>query len=311
MKVLVQIPCKDEALTLAQVIYEIPRSIEGVDEVHIQVIDDGSSDNTSEIARTCNADHVITLGKNIGLAGAFMVGVENAINFKYDYLINTDGDNQYSGSDIKKLIACAISTKSDLVIGVRDIWNHNEFSYIKKVLQYLGSYFVRKISNTNIPDATSGFRAYSRNALLKLNVHTKFSYCLESLLQISLMNMKISSVPISVNSKTRESRLFRNIPEYIYKQIVTIIHVIFLYRSSLIFNFFAILFFIMSGILIARYFIIRTDFDMTAYWPSLAFASAFFVLSVLMLIGGIISTQIQGQRKLIEDLLSKFRDGKN
>ena len=309
MKLIIQIPCFNEEKTLLQVISDLPREISGIDKIEIQVIDDGSTDDTVRIAKELKIDHIIRLGRNKGLASAFKAGINNALMLNADFLVNTDGDNQYQGNDIVKLVMAAISEKADLVVGCRPIKNHPEFSFLKKRLQLFGSWILRKVSGTNINDAASGFRVYSRNAMLHLNIYSKFSYCMESLIQLGLENMKIIGIDIKVNLKTRESRLFRNIPQYLWRQSKTIVSIFLLYRTNVLFGFSALLTFIVSLVFAIRYFILilYSNAPATNFWPSIILAGVLLVISVFLYITGILASLLTANRKLSEEILYRLR----
>jgi glycosyltransferase involved in cell wall biosynthesis len=235
MKLIVQVPCLNEAATIAQTIADIPRSVPGVDRVEVLVIDDGSTDSTADVARRAGADHVLRLGTNRGLARAFLRGLRFALEQGADVVVNTDADNQYCGADIPKLVQPVIDNRADMVIGSRPIQKHPEFSPVKKVLQLVGSWMLRRISGVSVPDAPSGFRAYSRDTCLRLNLYTSFSHCAETLIQAGQLGLRVVAVDIRVNPKTRDSRLFRSIPAYIYRQGSTIMAMFVLYRPGVFF----------------------------------------------------------------------------
>ncbi|HRR57124.1 MAG TPA: glycosyltransferase family 2 protein, partial [Acidobacteriota bacterium] len=219
MKLIIQIPCHNEAATLPVVLAEIPRRVDGFDAVEILVIDDGSVDGTSEVASRLGVDHIVRLNRRRGLATAFRLGLEAALSRGADVVVNTDGDNQYRGADIPKLTAPILRGEADLVVGARPIDNIEHFSPLKKRLQRLGTWVVRRISHTEIQDAASGFRAMSREAALRLNVFSSYTYTLETIIQAGLSNMRVLSVPVGTNPPLRESRLIRSIPSYLKRSI--------------------------------------------------------------------------------------------
>lgn len=309
MKLIIQIPCYNEEKTLPQVLADIPKKIHGVDIIETQVIDDGSTDKTLEVARNLGVNHILTNGTNKGLAYSFKVGINNAINLGADYLVNTDGDNQYQGKDIKKLVETAISKRADLVVGCRPIMNHPEFSLIKKYLQVFGSWILRKISKTDIKDAASGFRVYSINAMFYLNIYTDFSYCLETLIQLGLESMNIVGVDIGVNPKTRESRLFKNVPQYLWRQSKTIVNIFLLYKSNILFGICALITFIFSILLVCRYILIVFIYgsNLTSFWPTIVLSGALLILSVFLYITGILASLQAANRKLSEEIIYRMR----
>ncbi len=309
MKLIIQIPCYNEEKTLPLVIRELPETIHGIDIIETQVVDDGSSDQTVKVANDAGINHILKIGKNNGLANAFRKGVDNALKLDADYLVNTDGDNQYQGKDIEKLVSTAILEKADLVVGCRPIINHPEFSYFKKGLQLLGSSILRKISKTDIKDAASGFRVYSKNAMLHLNIYSDFSYCMETLIQLGLENMKIVSVDINVNPKTRESRLFKSVPEYLWKQGKTIINILILYKAKIIFGISSLVTFLISLILALRYLtiVLFMESNPRDFWPTIILSGSLLILSVFLYTTGILASLQSGNRKLLEEILYKLR----
>lgn len=309
MKLIIQIPCYNEEKTLPSVLRDLPTSIPGIDIIETQVIDDGSTDNTVAIAQSLGVDHIVCINRNKGLAAAFKAGVDNALRQGADILVNTDGDNQYYGNDVERLVSCMVQEQADIVVGCRPIVEHPEFSASKKLLQLVGSWVVRVVSKTTIPDAASGFRAYSREALLHLNIVTTFSYCMETLIQAGNANMKVSHTPIRVNPKTRESRLFHNIPEYLFKQIKTIVSMFVLYRSNVFFGLLSLCFFLPSFVLAARFFFLVTFNDASAanFWPSVILSGICLVIGCLCYLSGMLASLLAAQRKLSEETIYHLR----
>ncbi|MDD3283113.1 MAG: glycosyltransferase family 2 protein, partial [Candidatus Cloacimonetes bacterium] len=205
MKLIIQIPCYNEENTIAQTVSELPKEISGISSIEYLVIDDGSTDKTIETARQAGVHHVISNGSNRGLGFTFMEGVRFCLAHGADIVVNTDGDNQYCGADIPLLVQPILSKAADIVVGCRPIKDHQEFSPFKKMMQSLGSFTLRMISKTSVRDAASGFRAFSRDTCMRLNVYSRFSYCMETLIQAGTSNLKVCSVDIRVNPKTRES----------------------------------------------------------------------------------------------------------
>ena len=229
MKLIIQMPCYNEEETLPISINALPRKVDGFDKVEFLLIDDGSTDRSIEIAKELGVDHIVHLKKNRGLADVFTAGLDACISHGADIIVNTDADNQYNANDIPKLVKPILDGTADIVIGARPITQIQHFSLIKKILQKFGSYIVRRVSNTDIKDAPSGFRAISRDAALKLNVFNNYTYTLETIIQAGRKNMAILSVPISVNEDLRPSRLVRSIPSYIKKSIFTIFRIFIVY----------------------------------------------------------------------------------
>ncbi|MCH7587990.1 MAG: glycosyltransferase family 2 protein, partial [Chloroflexi bacterium] len=237
MKLIVQIPCYNEADTLREAIEAIPHQISGVDKVEILVIDDGSTDGTAQIARDLEVDHVIELPKNIGLAGAFVVGLETALSKGADVIVNTDADNQYRGEDIPHLLEPILDNRADIVVGDRGVGTLKSFSPSKRFLQRLGSRVLQMASGMRIPDATSGFRALTREAALRTIVLSEYSYTLETLIQAGSRRMAVEYVPIHTNPISRPSRLMRNMPEYMTQSVTTILRAYTMYRPLRVFSF--------------------------------------------------------------------------
>ncbi|NPA30146.1 MAG: glycosyltransferase family 2 protein [Epsilonproteobacteria bacterium] len=231
MKLIIQIPCYNEAETLPITLADLPREVEGFDKVEWLVINDGSTDNTVEVAREHGVDHIVDLKFNQGLAKGFMAGIKECLRQGADVIVNTDADNQYQAADIPKLVKPILEGKAEYVIGARPIDETEHFSKAKKLLQKLGSWVVRKASRTDIPDAPSGFRAISRDCAMRLNVYNNYTYTLETIIQAGQKNMAITSVPIRTNGYLRPSRLFSSIPNYIKKSVVTIVRIFVVYKS--------------------------------------------------------------------------------
>jgi glycosyltransferase involved in cell wall biosynthesis len=230
MKLIIQIPCLNEAETLAIALAEIPRAVAGFSTVEWLIIDDGSTDNTAEVARQNGVHHVVRHPVNRGLAEAFMTGIDACLKLGADVIINTDADNQYSGADIPKLKAPILAGDAEIVIGSRPISETEHFSWIKKKLQHLGSWAVRVASRTDVADAPSGFRAISREAAMRLNVFNAYTYTLETIIQAGQSNMRVISVPIRTNADLRPSRLVKSISSYVQRSLITILRVFVIYK---------------------------------------------------------------------------------
>lgn len=225
MKLIIQIPCLDEEDQLPITLPELPREIEGIDEVEWLVIDDGSTDRTVDVARSLGVDHIVRLTNNKGLAYAFQAGLDACLKLGADIIVNTDADNQYKASDIPKLVAPILDGRADMVIGDRDVRSIEHFSTVKKQLQVFGSWVVRQASDTDVPDATSGFRAYNRDAALNLTVVSKFTYTLESLIQAGRSLVAVDHVTVGTNDKLRESRLFGSMWAYVRRNMLAIFRI--------------------------------------------------------------------------------------
>ncbi|MFC1611042.1 glycosyltransferase family 2 protein [Myxococcota bacterium] len=308
MKLVIQIPCYNEADTLPATLADLPDSIPGIDTVETLVIDDGSSDGTAEIAHTHGVTHVVRLKQNSGLAAAFTRGVDASLAAGADIIVSTDADNQYQGRDIGKLVEPIIEGLADMVIGARPINDIREFSFIKKRLQRLGSFVVRMLSGTEVPDATSGFRAYSREAAMKLVVLSGFTYTLETIIQSQYKGLTVVSVPINVNPQTRASRLFRSIPQYIRRSLDTMLRAYILFRPLKVLGTLGLLLMLPGVALFARwlyfYFSIQGT---TGHIQSLIFAVVFVLLGFQIMVIGLIADLIAANRRFLENVLYRVK----
>jgi len=310
MKLVVQIPCLNEEENLPSVLSQIPKKIKGIDKIEIQIIDDASTDNTIKVAKKFGVDRIIKHKVNKGLGMSFADGLEVALKNEADILINTDGDNQYPGKYISDLVEPILKGKADIVIGDRQTKTVKHFSANKKRLQSFGSSVVRYLSKTDVPDAVSGFRAYNREALLELNVLTKFSYCIDTIVQAGKKGLKVVSIPIKTNKPTRKSRLFKNTWEHVRKSAVNLIRLFSIYEPFKVFliigSFLAMpaLFFMLRFM----YFYLFVPSEASGHIQSLVIGSAFMVASVQMLALGILADLISVNRNLMEKIL---KDKKN
>lgn len=300
MKLVIQMPCLNEAATLAIALAELPREVEGFDAVEWLVIDDGSTDGTRELALKLGVDHVVRHPVNRGLAAAFMTGIDAALRLGADVIVNTDADNQYCAADIPKLVRPILEHQADMVIGSRPIDETEHFSWIKKKLQRLGSWAVRVASKTDVADAPSGFRAISREAAMRLNVFNAYTYTLETIIQAGLCNMQVVSVPIRTNADLRPSRLVKSISSYVRRSLVTILRVFVIYRPlSLFFWTGAILGGIgVLGLLRFVYFYLLGHGE--GHVQSVVFAAMCIILGMLLGMMGLIAELISANRKLLE-----------
>ena len=305
-KLIIQIPCYNEEETLLTTLNDLPKKIEGIDSIEVLVINDGSTDKSEEIARDWGAK-VLNIKPNKGLANAFRSGLQEALSLGADIIVNTDADNQYCAKDIEKLVLPIIENEADIVIGARDILNIKEFSLLKKVLQKLGSAVLRLLSTTSVKDAPSGFRAFSKDAALRLNVFDNYTYTMETLIQAGAKGMKIKSVPISVNEKLRDSRLVKNIFDYIFKSTKTTLRMFVVYRPFRFFIFLSLLFGIVGSILIIRFLNFYFNGDGNGHIQSLIFASIFLITSVQLAIIAIIGDLLSINRKLLEDIQTRIK----
>jgi glycosyltransferase involved in cell wall biosynthesis len=307
MRLIVQIPCFNEEETLPSAIAGIPRRIEGVDEIDILIIDDGSTDRTVEIARKCGVDHIVSHKRNMGLAAAFRTGLDACLFREADIIVNTDGDNQYDGADIPRLIRPILDSRADIVIGDRRPAVNPHFSNWKKALQVIGSFVVRMASGADVPDTVSGFRAFSRKAALQLNVVSSFSYTIETIVQARHKRLSVVSVPISTNAKTRESRLFRNIPQFVSSSAATLLRVYAMYHPLRVFFCIGSVVALGGVIPIVRFLYFYASGVGHGHVQSLILGGVLIVLSGLIMLAGLIADLIASNRKLIETTLEKVR----
>jgi len=311
VKLIIQIPCFNEEATLAIALKELPRQVEGVDSVEWLIIDDGSTDNTVEIARQCGVDHIVSFTSNQGLARGFMAGLKRALDEGADVIVNTDADNQYEAQDIPNLVKPILEHQADYVIGERPISQTAHFSPTKKFLQKLGSWIVRKASSTDIPDAPSGFRAMSRECALRLNVYNSYTYTLETIIQAGQKNMAVTSVPIRTNEDLRPSRLFSSIPNYIKKSVVTIIRIFVIYRPFLFFISIAAFFMFFAVIIGVRYLWFLWHDPTAGHVQSLILAAILSVTGIVAFFTAFIVDLISANRKLLEDIQYQVNDATN
>jgi len=302
MKLIIQIPCLNEAGTLAIALNALPREVPGFDTVEWLIIDDGSTDDTVKIAKENGVDHVVSHTHNLGLARGFMTGLDACLRFGADVIVNTDADNQYNADDIPALTTPVLEGKADIVVGARPIETIEHFSPVKKMLQKLGSWVVRVASKTDIPDAPSGFRAMSREAAQKLMVFSDYTYTLETIIQAGQKNMAITSVPVRVNEDLRPSRLLKSIPSYVKRSIVTIIRIFVIYRP---FRFFASIGAALFGVgfligLRFLFYYIQGAGD--GHIQSLILASVLLGMGFQAVLIAFIADLLSANRKLMEDV---------
>jgi glycosyltransferase involved in cell wall biosynthesis len=306
MKLIVQIPCLNEADTLPATLAEIPRTIEGFDEVEILVIDDGSTDGTAEIARRHGVEHVQRSSRSRGLAATFKAGLETALALGADVIVNTDGDNQYPGSEIPRLVAPILRGEADMVIGDRRVREVEHFSFTKKKLQTLGSWVVRQVSGTKVPDTTSGFRAFSREAARKMNLVSDYTYTLETIIQAGKKRLAIAQVPIEAR-ETRPSRLIRSNWDYVKRSAATIVRIYAMYEPLKIFSYLALAFFLPGLLLSFRYLYFRSIGEGQGHVQSVLLAILFLLLAFGSLIFGFVADILASVRRLLEEVLYRQR----
>lgn len=308
MKVFVQIPCLNEEMTLPLVLKSIPKKIKNVDQLEILVIDDGSSDKTIEVAKKLGVTHFVHHTRNMGLARSFRDGVDYALKHGADIVVNTDGDNQYPQAKIAELVQPIIRGEADIVIGDRQTAKIAHFSIFKKIMQRFGSWVVNKVAGTDLPDAASGFRAYSRSSLYNLNIVTKFSYCMETIIQAGNKQLKIASIEIETNKKTRESRLFKNIWHHMLQSGKAITRSYIMYRPYVIFITLGSILFVAAAIPFVRFFILWLTGDDSGNLQSLIFGSAMLIGSLLSFSLVVIADLQRTNRILLEDQLERIKE---
>ena len=308
MKLIIQIPCYNEAETLEIALNGLPKQIEGIDTIEYLIINDGSKDNTVEVAKNWGVHHIVNFKRNKGLAKGFMAGIDEALRQGADIVVNTDADDQYCGADIEKIVRPILEGKADIVIGARPIDETEHFSPLKKKLQHFGSWVVRKASNTDIPDAPSGFRAYSREAALQLNVVNEYTYTLEQIVQAGRNKIAIMSVPIRTNAELRPSRLFSSMFGYVKKSMLTIIRSYVMYKPL---QFFMILGSIpvIAGIVLGIRFLVLFIMGngMAGNIQSLILVSLLITIGVMMWVIGILADTIAANRKIMQDVQMRVR----
>jgi glycosyltransferase involved in cell wall biosynthesis len=303
VRLVVQVPCLNEEETLPAVLETIPKQIDGIDEIIVLIIDDGSSDRTVEVAQEHGVTHFVRHARNRGLGRSFHDGVQRALELGADIVVNTDGDNQYPQERIADLVQPIIAGKADIVIADRQVHLVEHFSGPKVVLQKLGSRIVNKAAGTDLPDAASGFRAYSRDSLMLLNTITRFSYCMETIIQAGNKKLAIVSVPVTTNAKTRESRLFKSTYQHVLKSAGAIIRAYIMYKPYVIFSAFALLFGVLGLVPFVRYAVLQVTGDQGSHLQSLLVGTVLLVCSFLSVIVGIVSDLLRTNRALIEDTL--------
>ncbi len=307
MKLIIQIACFNEEDTLPETLKALPRKIEGIDEIEVLIINDGSTDRTVKVAEENGADHIISFKRNQGLSRSFMAGINACLKYGADMIVNTDADNQYRADDIPKLIRPSLEGKADMVIGTRPISRIKHFSLMKKIMQKIGSWLVRKVSRTSILDAPSGFRAISQNSALKLNVFNTFTYTHETIIQAGLKNMAVVSVPVRVNKTTRPSRLFKSIPSYIARSLIAILRMVVVYRP---FRFFLTLglIFLSAGFLIGiRYIYFMLLGSGAGHVQSVILAGVLIGIGFQVVLVAFIADLLGVNRKLLEEIQYRLR----
>lgn len=307
MKLIIQIPCYNEAENLPETLVALPRQIDGIESIEILVIDDGSKDNTSEVAKRFGVHHIVRHRTNRGLAAAFQSGINKALSEGADIIVNTDADNQYEGQDIGKLVAPVLAGKADIVVGDRGVRDNAHFGKFKRLLQRLGSFTVKRLSNTDITDAVSGFRAISRAAAQKINITSSFSYTTEMLIQAGRKRMAVISVPIRTNSATRPSRLFKSIPQFIINQCATMIRAYAMYNPLKVFVLAGGLAAVVGAAPIIRFLYFYAIGQGNGHVQSLIIGGALIVLGVVAIMFGAVADLVGRNRQLLEQTLERLR----
>lgn len=313
-KLIIQIPCYNEEATLAVTLGELPRQLPRIDKIEWLIINDGSTDGTVEVAKECGVDHIVNFARNQGLAKAFMAGIEASLKAGADIIVNTDADNQYCASDIPNLILPILLGQADIVVGTRPIDEIKHFSPIKKLLQKLGSWVVRVASNTDIPDAPSGFRAIGREAAMQLNVFNRYTYTLEMIIQVGQKGMGITSVPVRTNGYLRPSRLVKSIPSYVQRSILTILRIFMLYKPLRFFTFLGTIPFTAGVLLGIRWLLFFFANYEKPRVPTLILAAILILIGFQLWMLGLVADLIATNRRILEDIQRRTRrselDGK-
>lgn len=307
MKLVIQIPCYNEEDTLAITLADLPKSVEGIDEIEVLVIDDGSVDKTVEIAKQNGVENFVILPKNAGLAKAFSSGISKALDMGADIIVNTDADNQYCADDIEKLVKPILKSNADIVIGARPIENIKHFSLLKKLLQKAGSCVMRLLSSADVKDAPSGFRAFSRDAAMQINVFDNYTYTLETIIQARAKGLTIISVPIRVNKELRKSKLISNVFDYIRRSVFTMLRMFIVYRP---FRFFAImgLLFLIPGVFLgARFLYYYFTGEGSGHVQSLILAAVLLLIGAQVGLIAVLADLQSINRKLLEDIQTRLK----
>ena len=308
MKLCIQIPCFNEEKTLPETLAALPESVDGFEEVLVVIVDDGSTDNTYQRAKELGVAHFVQFKENRGLAAAYSAGLEKCVSLGADVIVNTDADNQYNALDIEKLTAPILNGKADMVVGARDMDAIPEFSPTKRKLQKMGSSVVRRLSGTDVQDATSGFRAITRELAKTLTVHSDYTYTLETLIQAGQKNFVVISVPIRTNPKTRDSRLMRSTAEYLWRSFVTMFRIYTLYQPLRVFSGMGSLSFLLGiliGLRFVFYYIVQGG---QGHVQSLILAAVLMMIGFLLIVFGVLADLLSANRRLIEDLRLRVRN---
>ena len=307
MKLIIQIPCNNEEKTLPVTLKDLPKSIPGIDSIEILIINDGSTDKTVDVAKEHGVDHIVSLPKRRGLAEVFRTGINNSLALGADIIVNTDGDNQYCGADVIKIVQPILDKKAEMVIGCRDIKAIGHFSPIKKYLQILGSKIVQRFSGTDIPDTTSGFRAFSREAAFRINIFSSYTYTLESIIQAGRQQIPITYVSIRTNEKLRESRLIKSIPSYINKSIITILRMYLMYEPLKTFLSIGAIFIVPGIVLVIRFLWFYCTAGRSGLIQSLIIAAVLIIMGFGAMLLGLLGDIISVNRRLSQEVLYRLK----
>ena len=306
-KLIIQIPCLNEAETLPATLRDLPDRIPGIDVIETLIVDDGSRDGTAEVARAHGVHYVVRFTQRKGLAAAFMAGLDASLKSGADFIVNTDADNQYAGADISKLLQPLLDGTADLAIGDRNIQAQGSMSWSRKLLQRIGTWVVRQVSGTGVPDTTSGFRAYTREAAMRTTIVSEFTYTLESIIQAGKKRMAIAHVPVSTNPVTRESRLFGSVFFYLKASAATIIRIYTMYEPLKVFSFIGLATFGVGALISLRFLVYYMMGQGTGHIQSLILSAVLIIVGFQVLLIGLLADVISSNRKLIEDLLYRVR----
>ena len=307
MKLIVQIPCLNEEETLPLTLANIPRNIQGIDKVEVLIIDDGSADRTLEVACEHGVEHIVKFPQTKGLARAFSAGIDASLRLGADIIVNTDGDNQYCGADIPRLVRPILDGWAEMVVGNRQIDTIDDFSWTKKRLQQIGSWAVRRVSGANLPDVTSGFRAFSREAALQMNIVSPFTYSLETIIQAAKKHIAIGHAKIKTNPKTRPSRLFATMPQYLKRSVITIVRIYTMFQPLRVFTALGAAFLAAATVLGMRFFYFYVTGNGQGHIQSVVLSGALGVIGFIILLIGLVADLISFNRKLIEETLYRVR----
>lgn len=307
MKLVIQIPCYNEEKALPITLKDLPKKIEGIDEIEVLIINDGSKDNTVDVAKSLGVKHVVNMPHNCGLAKAFVAGLQKSLEIGADIIVNTDADNQYCANDIEKLVKPILAGDADIVIGTRPVSKIEHFSPLKKILQKLGSCVMRLISSTEVEDAPSGFRAFSRNSALQLNVFDNYTYTLETIIQARAKGLILKCVPINVNANLRKSKLVKSMFDYIIRSVFTMIRMFIIYRPFRFFAIIAGLFLTLGTILGLRFLYYYVFSSGNGHIQSLILSAILIITGVQIAVIAVLSELMSINRKLLEDIQKRIK----